>query len=99
MPERIALDVKHFGESGLPSCTIHPPILGLIASICLHVGSLFLFVGSVSPSYAAQLLFKSSFEGSLLLGEPYDCGTSCWQEIKGSDRVTGYSWPPQIWQG
>src|SRR4051812_46113525 len=72
--------------------------LGLIASTCLGWGTLFLFLGSASPSYAAKLLFKSSFEGSLL-GKPYDCGTSCWQDIKGSDSVTGYSWAPQIWRG
>jgi hypothetical protein len=72
--------------------------LGLIASACLRLGAL-LFLGSASAGNAANVLFKSSFEGSLLLGKPYDCGTSCWQDIKGSDSVTGYSWPPQIWRG
>jgi hypothetical protein len=64
----------------------------------LRLGVLFLFLGSAPSSYAAKLLFKSNFEG-LLLGEPYDCETSCWQDIKGSDPVSGYSWAPQIWEG
>ena len=63
------------------------------------MGALFLFVGSAAPSYAATILFKSSFEGSLLLSKPYDCGTSCWQDINGFDSVTGYGWAPQVWQG
>ena len=58
-----------------------------------------LFLGPASPSRAAKILFKSKFEGSLVLDKPYDCGTSCWQDIKGSDPATGYSWAPQIWQG
>jgi len=72
--------------------------LGLIPGMLLRLGVLFLFLGSASSSYAAELLFKSSFEG-LLLGKPYDCETSCWQDIEGSDPVTGYSWAPQIWRG
>jgi hypothetical protein len=99
MPERIALSVNQFGGSRPLSWTVRSPTLGLVASICLHLGTLFLFLGSVAPSYAAQLLFRSNFEGSLLLGKPYECGTSCWQDIKGLDSVTGYSWAPQIWRG
>ena len=78
---------------------------GLIASTYLRSGTLLLFVGSIlflgpaSPSRAAKILFKSKFEGNLVLDKPYDCGTSCWQDIKGSDPATGYRWAPQIWQG
>jgi hypothetical protein len=101
MPRYSADQVKRF-QTYPPEVTdmsLSRRKLGLIASTCLRLGTLFLFLGSASPSYAAQLLFKSSFEGSLLLGKPYDCGTSCWQDIKGSDSVTGHSWPPQIWRG
>lgn len=69
-----------------------------LATLLLFLGSL-LFLGPESPSHAAKILFKSNFEGSLLLGRPYDCGTSCWQDIKGSDPVTGHTWGPQIWRG
>ncbi|KRR16788.1 hypothetical protein CQ14_14460 [Bradyrhizobium lablabi] len=99
MPDTPALSVNQFGGYGSFSRTPCSPALGLIVSISLCLSTLFIFLGSATPSYAAQLLFKSSFEGSLLFGEPYECGTSCWQDIKGSDAVTGYSWSPQIWQG
>jgi peptidoglycan/xylan/chitin deacetylase (PgdA/CDA1 family) len=56
-----------------PKTSLSTRTLGLIAGICLYLGTLFLVLGSPSPSHAANLLFKSSFEGSLLLGEPYDC--------------------------
>lgn len=71
---------------------------GSIVSIC-RSSTLFLFLGFTSPGDAASILFKSGFEGSVLMGKPYDCGTSCWQDIKGSDPESGYSWAPRIWQG
>ena len=71
---------------------------GLIRGIILCFGLLFLFLGSTSSTYGAELLFKSSFAG-LQLGNPYGCATSCWQDIEGSDPATGYTWAPQIWQG
>jgi len=73
--------------------------VSLIAGRCLRLGVSLLCVGSASPGCAAEVLFKSSFEGSLLLGRPYQCGTSCWQDIKGSNPATGYSWAPQVWRG
>ena len=66
--------------------------------IILCFGLLFLFLGSAPSIYGAELLFKSGFAG-LQLGKPYDCETSCWQDIEGSDPATGYTWAPQIWQG
>ena len=69
-----------------------------IPIVFLRLGVLLLLLGSASSSYGAKLLFKSSFEGPLL-GRPYDCGTSCWQDIEGYDPVTGYRWAPEIWQG
>lgn len=63
------------------------------------IGTLLLVLGLPFPSQAATLLFNSSFEENLLLGEPYDCNTSCWQDIKGAGSATGHTWPPQIWHG
>ncbi len=98
MPERTALSVNHFVGSASASWTVRPPALGLIVSIGLRLGALLLSQGSASPSHAAELLFKSSFNGSLL-SEPYECQTSCWQDIKGSDALTDHNWAPQIWRG
>jgi hypothetical protein len=92
-------------RASLRKASVSGSELGLIASRYLRSGTLllflgsFLFLGPASPGRAARILFKSKFEGSLLLDKPYDCGTSCWQDIKGSDPATGYSWAPQIWQG
>lgn len=52
------------------------------------------------PDSTAQLLFSSGFEGSVRIAAPTDfSGTSGWQDIIGTDSVTGYSWPPSIWGG
>lgn len=99
MPVEIALSMNKFDGSGLLSRTVSSLKLGLIGRICLGLSPLFLVLGPAAPTDTPRLLFKSGFEGSLLLGEPYDCETSCWQDIKGSDSATGYSWPPEIWQG
>lgn len=48
---------------------------------------------------AAKLLFKSGFEGEIALGSPVMYGNGAWQEIAGTDRETGFTWPPKIWRG
>jgi len=48
----------------------------------------------------ARLLFSSGFEGSFNLHPLTDCwGTGCWQEFDGTDSVTGFSWPGNVWGG
>lgn len=99
MHDEIAPSVNQFDRSGLLARTVSSLKIGLIAKICLGLSPLLLLLGPASPNDGPQLLFKSNFEGSLTLGEPYDCGTSCWQDINGSGSVGGYSWPPEVWQG
>ncbi len=99
MPERITLSVNQSSGSAPLSWVVRSPILGLFASIGLRLSALLLPLGLALPSHAAEILFKSSFEGSLLLSKPYECQTSCWQDIRGSDALTGDSWAPQAWLG
>lgn len=47
----------------------------------------------------ARLLFKSGFEGAVMLGTPVFNGSGAWQDITGTDAETGFSWPPRIWGG
>ena len=45
----------------------------------------------------ARLLFWSGFEKGVSVGEPRDCYASgCWQDLAGTDSVSGFSWPPRI---
>jgi hypothetical protein len=50
-------------------------------------------------SAPARLLFKSGFEGDIVLGAPVLEGRSAWQDISGADRETGHAWPPKLWGG
>jgi hypothetical protein len=53
--------------------------------------------GSTMP---ASLLFWSGFEGGVSVGAPRDCYSSgCWQDVAGSDSVSGFTWPPRIGGG
>jgi hypothetical protein len=48
----------------------------------------------------ARKLFSSGFEGGISVSQPTDCwGTGCWLDIVGTDAVTGYSWPANVWGG
>ena len=47
----------------------------------------------------AGLLFKSGFEGAVVLGLPLLFGNGAWQDITGLDTETGQFWPPLLWGG
>jgi hypothetical protein len=104
-PPSVSLSVCRMSKAANSTACADGSKPGPAAKTYFRLGTLLLFLGSFallglqSPSHAAKLLFKSNFEGSVVLGKPYDCGTSCWQDIKGSDPVAGYSWSPQIWRG
>jgi hypothetical protein len=55
-------------------------------------------VKTVHAERPKGLLFWSGFEGNdLAVGEPRDCyNAGCWQDLVGTDSVTGFSWPPRI---
>ena len=45
-----------------------------------------------------ELLFKSGFEEGVSLSPIYGhSGTAAWQDIRGTDSVSGYSWPIKVW--
>ena len=45
----------------------------------------------------ATALFKTGFDGASI-GAPYSCATNtCFQNIDGTDPVTGYTWPAKVW--
>jgi hypothetical protein len=45
----------------------------------------------------ARLLFWSGFEDGVSVGAPRDCySAGCWQDLVGTDSVSGFSWPPKI---
>jgi hypothetical protein len=49
--------------------------------------------GATKP---ASLLFWSGFEG-VSVSAPRDCYSSgCWQDVVGTDSVSGFAWPPRI---
>src|SRR5262245_55266996 len=51
--------------------------------------------GGTTPP--ASLLFWSGFDGAIAPGAPYDCwGNGCWQDMTGTDTVTGFTWPPRV---
>src|SRR5262249_52640071 len=44
----------------------------------------------------ANLLFWSGFEG-ISVGAARDCyAAGCWQDVQGTDSVSGFIWPPRI---
>jgi len=48
----------------------------------------------------ANLLLSSGFEGNLSLTAPYNVsGGNAYQDIKGTDSSTGYTWPGNVWGG
>ena len=55
--------------------------------------------GVVATSLASTRLFASGFESATGLGAPSSCYTSCWQNLTGTNSVTGNAWPPKIWGG
>ena len=56
---------------------------------------LFTVSGFFTPlAHAADLLFKSNFGAGISLGTPYGFATKgAYQDITGTDKETGYSWP------
>jgi len=62
----------------------------------LFTASLTITIFAASASHAATLLFKSNFGPGVTLGEIYNyfpTGNGAWQDITGTDKETGYSWP------
>lgn len=55
-------------------------------------------VASTAPSAnPPSLLFWSGFEGGVSVGAPYDCyAFGCWQNLLGTDSISGFTWPPRI---
>ena len=48
----------------------------------------------------ASLLFWSGFENGVSVSPPRDCYASgCWQDVVGSDSVSGFTWPPRVGGG
>ena len=52
-----------------------------------------------APGSQTGLLFKSGFEGAVVLGLPLLFGNGAWQDITGLDSETGQLWPPLLWGG
>jgi hypothetical protein len=53
--------------------------------------------GGVPADKPGTMLFWSGFEGSIAPGTPFDCySNGCYQEIKGTDSFTGFTWPPRL---
>ena len=53
-----------------------------------------LALGAIPTTHAAGLLFKSNFGAGISLGAPYSFATrGAYQDITGTDKETGYSWP------
>jgi hypothetical protein len=45
----------------------------------------------------ASLLFWSGFDGGVTFSAPYDCyGNGCYQDMIGTDSLTGFAFPPKI---
>jgi hypothetical protein len=44
-------------------------------------------------------LFRSGFEGAVVLSPLATFGNGAWQDISGSDTESGFTWPPKIWGG
>ena len=52
--------------------------------------------GTTTSSGGARLLFSSGFEGSIALSAPSLYGNGGWQDIRGTDSTTGFTWPGNI---
>jgi hypothetical protein len=57
--------------------------------------------GTDTSSFSsARKLFDSGFEGAVTVTAPVDCwGTGCWLDMVGTDSVSGFSWPGNLWGG
>lgn len=55
---------------------------------------------TMSSASTAKLLFKTGFENGVSLGAPMDCfDAGCWQDLKGTDSTTGFTFPVRLWGG
>ncbi|WP_292992826.1 hypothetical protein [Nitrosomonas sp.] len=62
----------------------------------LITASLAITIFAASATHAATLLFKSNFGPGVSLGSLYNfypTGNGAWQDIIGTDKETGYTWP------
>ena len=73
--------------------------LARAAALAAAATAFLVILPGAAPSLAATQLFASGFERTTGLGTPYGCSISCWQDITGTDWVTGNTWPPEIWGG
>jgi hypothetical protein len=68
----------------------------------LILGVLFLTSIQAAAAPPHELLFWTGFEGTTKLDklQQADCwNNGCWQDLSGTDSVTGFNWPPRIWGG
>jgi len=55
---------------------------------------------STSAFSSARKLFESGFEGGVSVSQPSECwGTGCWVDMVGTDAISGYTWPANLWGG
>lgn len=95
MAETIARSTRAW-RSG--RAAVRPPRLALVV-----IGALAIGATAQPPARQdgpeAKLLFSSGFEGDITLGAPVLHGNGAWQDISGTDRETGFAWPPKLWGG
>jgi len=56
--------------------------------------------GGGTGTKPASLIFWSGFENGVSMGAPRNCySAGCWQDVLGTDALSGFSWPPKVGGG
>jgi hypothetical protein len=74
-------------------------LVGLATSWSVNAGPNTVETSVPKHEAQAKLLFKSGFEGDIVLEPPLVGGNNAWQDISGTDSDSGHEWPPKLWGG
>ena len=98
-PWQCAVDTTKFTDGGYQLKAVAYDDAGQSASteVAVSVKNGAVSTPPASGSTPPGMLFWSGYEGAIAPGTPFECyKNGCWQELNGTDSVTGFTWPPKV---